>query len=1702
VSTSVSLPPALRTKIDLLARRVRLLRAVRGVSLLVLVLVLLTGVAFLADYAFDLPPLALAAALALLAAAASLVAVFALVIPLCRPLDPEALAAVIEEKYPQLGERLTSTVELTAGREAPHGAAAFVALLVQETEAHADPLDSTRAVSGRVTRRLALAGALAVLLALVPGLLWPDRSADFGRRLLRSWFSNDLRGSPGYSLQVKPGDAFAAKDRPLVITVTADRERDAVPLPAAGFLVTADGDGKKARVPLRADRPGSFTYEIESLPGDLRYQVQAGEAVSRWYRITAVEPVELAAQSPAVTITPPSYVNPQVHPPQTLQGICELTALQYSTVRFDFRFTRPAESARVELTRQKPRSVDLTEESEPYCEAEDGIRVLPVQLGTDRCEGRLQLPALAPGEYDLKLVLEAEHQIATAVDLRTLTVWPDEPPAFTELPRAAGGDATTVRADWAVAADPLGDRFNLVRSLSAGAQAKTAAPDDVLSLKVAVEDKVGVDRAEVEYRVNHGPSRFETLFQAGGTQRGAADHAFRLGGKVKDGDVLLYRLKAADNRNVARGTLLDAAGVRVPCVDLGAQVINHPAPEKGQDRWFVLKIDRTALPLAQQEILAQRDDFRREVEAIRQKLRAERDDLSNLRAQTRNQPRLTAQQAEEVRAIRRQNRAIRNDLRALAREAAALPGLQSLADQAQDIAEAQMTRSDAALSRAEDSKADDTRRSQEFQNADQELARALGRLDDLTRQNDRFAQDRVDRMRLERLARREGELAQRTAELTAKDLANDPGARPQFAELKAEQAEVANELRRLAGESNLFKEALDAVRAEQAGRLAEQARELGRAQRELAQAEMDAFKQQNQGRLGELAGKQQELADQAARLAGETAPVARAADAPPLKAEQTQKAADALKQGDIAETLRRQEQSARDLEQGAADLDRARELARDPRAAARQLARLQDSLLNGLATVVKKNDPSTPLKEQVKELQKDEQALQQAVENLDVPASNRTAEAMRQQAAQFARRAAEALQRELPSDAPQAMVQARSALERLAASLPSLEQRTQQALQELSQLRRRQSEVERQAQQAVRQADKQPGDARTREQVRKALADAARRQAEVAERLSKLDVPQQQARHTTAQDALNKAVEDLVTSRVKDIPASQAATKRELENLAQALTTRALPPAARSTLPAQPESRSPRQMAKELAQRQRQLAQATQKAQQQAAARPRAEAKQALDRALTKLAADQAKLDEQAGQLAANKAQITWQQARLAMNQAKEALEKGEARAAQGKQTEAATALERLARSLPDGNPAATTAKGPGPAPVGFPSPEQSAQARALAQAQKDLRAAVQKMAADAAAKAKPAPTDNPVGALVQQQAEVARQAADLAKGVAGEQGQQAHTARQAKQAAQSAQQAARQMQTGTFAAAAQAGQQTAQQLRKLGQDLTETPRGNPDAKGPDPVQQAVKLAQQQEALNRQMASLLGNAAVQMAQQQARQQDLQRQTGNLVKELGQLAQDLSRAQARQPAHQAAASAAQAEAAMAHARSENRVGNRGQAQQAGQQAAQWLDQAAQQATQAARQASAPTAGESGSPSATAAAKTGAALQQGQQQTSQAQNSLDRGQAQAARSAMQQAAQAMQEAAQTAMQAQQPGVPTADGKFSGPKGAAPGGLPDPSPFGKDMQQYAGRAWGELPGELRTRILQDMRARYGEDYARIIQRYFQQIADTRKQ
>jgi hypothetical protein len=117
--------------------------------------------------------------------------------------------------------------------------------------------------------------------------------------------------------------------------------------------------------------------------------------------------------------------------------------------------------------------------------------------------------------------------------------------------------------------------------------------------------------------------------------------------------------------------------------------------------------------------------------------------------------------------------------------------------------------------------------------------------------------------------------------------------------------------------------------------------------------------------------------------------------------------------------------------------------------------------------------------------------------------------------------------------------------------------------------------------------------------------------------------------------------------------------------------------------------------------------------------------------------------------------------------------------------------------------------------------------------------------------------------------------------------------------------------------------------------------------------------------------------------------------------------------------------------------------------------------------------------------------------------------------AAREAMSQAARDLRAAAQAAEAGAEPaGLADAQaGEAGEPNGRSPQppqGSPtdaktqpgqaaetDLAELKEAIRRGTGRNWGDLPGHLRTEILQSARGRYRDDYARLIQLYFREIA-----
>ena len=155
-----------------------------------------------------------------------------------------------------------------------------------------------------------------------------------------------------------------------------------------------------------------------------------------------------------------------------------------------------------------------------------------------------------------------------------------------------------------------------------------------------------------------------------------------------------------------------------------------------------------------------------------------------------------------------------------------------------------------------------------------------------------------------------------------------------------------------------------------------------------SQAANQTQQEQKKQQLAELAKQQRELAKKAAKLADETQQPTKAAQTRPLDAEKPKQAADALDKGDPNLALTKQEQTAQDLDRLGNDLDRAVNLARDPRESAKQLARLQDDLKNRTNSEAKQTPLDKMPERKLADLRKDQEAIKNAAERLSVPAEH------------------------------------------------------------------------------------------------------------------------------------------------------------------------------------------------------------------------------------------------------------------------------------------------------------------------------------------------------------------------------------------------------------------------------------------------------------------------------------------------------------------------------------------------------------------------------------------------------------------------------------------------------------------------------------------------------------------------------------------
>ncbi len=261
-------------------------------------------------------------------------------------------------------------------------------------------------------------GLLAIGVVAAPALLRPDPFGTLARRFLMPWA--DIDRVSRILLSVAPGDKVIAAGSDLTITAEA-RPLLAVglgPAPEAAWLEWSDEAGsvvqRIAMEPARSAgstegsdaRVHRFALTMPRLSHSIAYRVTSGDAASRRYRVTAMEPPSIA--SITARVEPPAYTR---RPNSIARDPARIEAFEGSRVTLDITPDRPVRAIEVGWP----------------AEAGKTTRRCP---GRRRPEGSFSAIASESGPY--RLSLDDEHGIRSRADeSRMLIVRPDAPPTVT-----------------------------------------------------------------------------------------------------------------------------------------------------------------------------------------------------------------------------------------------------------------------------------------------------------------------------------------------------------------------------------------------------------------------------------------------------------------------------------------------------------------------------------------------------------------------------------------------------------------------------------------------------------------------------------------------------------------------------------------------------------------------------------------------------------------------------------------------------------------------------------------------------------------------------------------------------------------------------------------------------------------------------------------------------------------------------------------------------------------------------------------------------------------------------------------------------------------------------------------------------------------------------------------------------------------------
>jgi hypothetical protein len=1635
------LPHAVTSQLDSLRRRIRRVAFLRGCGLFLILSCVLLITSMTTDFLLDLEPGP--RVVGFVGFCIAEVGLFALLLirPFVIRLKDAEVATLAEEHFPELGERVSSLVELSDPEipEGEKGSPLMRELLEEETVNELARCDFNEAVSVRPAIRRLSYGMGTVSFLILTLLIFPSVSSLLLARLFKPW--GNYESVSRLIFDIEGADEFVGRGSDIDIAARMSwRSGSDEPIPEPVELSWKSDDGNSDVRPLRFDPDlNAFTTAIPNAQDSLDFFVSSAGSRSRRYRINVLDRPEVLTAK--LEITPPGYLG---RPRETIDGITgEITIFEHSHLSFELTFTQPVEESAIdwiaplvladsELAGDRQETRPEKDDGENFVRNEgsytnelvpvDSLPMTSLILSEDRLSATLQVPAEIQGAFAFRLT--EEHGLENNTEPhRQFIITRDQPPML-DVP---------------------------------GSKQDRARPTDVYALRVSAVDDVALEELELHVTSREGLDRVlkapaELLGQE------SMDYEFRIDladVAVESGDFLKLQVRATDGRPV-------------------------PAANEIWSEARYVAISDTASAQGASDVLARQQEIRQEIQDIRDRLReavTQSDQLKQDAQKSLDNDRRFAQQNKvETLADREAELAVR--IAELAEQFSQHPLFANLSDDlwkmaAEQLDPAAMLLGGSIEMEPEAQIATIDENSTVADMVEEQLA-------DVAANFEKLADLEKDLLELGRIAQRANQLADDAVQLdeSREELANAAplegesnedrqAASEQLADNEQQLIEEQSQL--LAALDNLLQqrpELIESARDHQLERLAElaaRASQIAEPQEMLAESLQNDAEQSSQA-AAPLAERQQEITQQIEELAARANAQQARQPVTPIDPELARQIADELQQGNLDQAEKLSEQAQDDLAQLAKELLENAKLPEDPKEAAAELAQRQQDLADELEAAA----AAAASKEQPAGAAGDRPADAAIATDEDAATADTGKLAARQAALQMATA-------QLQAD-PESRDEQREAVEQAAEALQKLIEAAKQ------------EDTAKQPDALNRAAEEGREAAAALEELAEAILPADQQQAEALEELQRLRKEDGKEGELSEEDLAQRLRELLepprpepqeVAQQARQLAQSQEQLREETETLDDEFASPADDPAATNPAGADSAEQSPA-------------------AQNAPAENPAAE-NAAEAEAARPLAQQQAALNEQAQNLPPELGALERAEALAQLEQAQAALEQGQLQAAAEAQQQAQQALENFAREAEalaqsqdpalaqapgqtPGEAASTPPAQPGEQPAagepGQTSEQLAARAEELAALQQELQQAIAELAGQPAdadpvgneaagaaeaqagqpgnsppAGAEPAGAESPAGTqpaagqqpaagtpiaeLLAQQEELTARAAQLALQTAQQTGAESPAAQSTTESAQQSAQAETAAQGGQFGEAASQAAAAQQAASAAAQSLDEA--------SPALAGQAQRLAEQQQQMAAAFEQLENSPIERAAAQQAQQEQLAAQADEVAQALEELAaqlgsEPLNLDEQGQQAATAQQSAQQGQQAAGQAAQSMQAGNQGQAAQAAAQAAESLRESAQQAGANAAAASEGASGEASPIPGEFAAQVADAMRQLQE--------------------------AQQQLAEAAAQAAQSGQPS--GEATGQPGSEPGqpGSEPGQPGQTNLNAETGEAAGGEP------------------------------------